>query len=66
MDVFPADEPLKRASIEPYTKRLKQQVVFPILFVILLFGLPDHFSVDSLPYADDVKFIAHCNRYDNP
>ncbi len=33
-------------------------VIGPILFVIYVNDLPDHFSPDSLLYADDVKLIA--------
>ncbi len=33
-------------------------VIGPIPFVIYVNDLPDHLSVDSLLYADDVKLIA--------
>ncbi len=33
-------------------------VIGPILFVIYVNNLPEHLSVDSLPYANDVKLIA--------
>ncbi len=39
-------------------------VVGPLLFVIYVTDLPDRLSLDSLIYADDVKFIAPRNRHD--
>ncbi len=39
-------------------------VIGPILFVIYVNDLPDHLSVDSLLYGDDVKLIALRYRHD--
>ncbi len=39
-------------------------VIGPILFVIYVSDLPDHFSADSLLYADDAKLIAPRNRHE--